>query len=551
MAGRKLIVIIDHHAGGDHVAEWQRQALVRLPPEDQLILLVCTNSRLARDPVRYPLYYALNLLAVRNQLTRQVPLGMLSATISARHEFASEQDGAWQRLPKETVDFIEASGAVAVIKLGMGLMRVPPELKTPVLSWHHGDPEHFRGRPAGFWELLSSSPVMGQIVQIIGNKLDAGAVVAFAETRILLHSWRATLIESFRHSPLLLAPALDNIAAGKVLAKPTTGRNYRLPPNHQVVRLCCRLAAAKFRRLAYGALFEKRWRVSTAPLGVAGTAAAIVTGQQPLPADAQWSTPDIPQGCAFTADPFFAEDGRGLLVEALSNRSGCGEIWRIDKDGSHRLSSAPGHHSYPALVAEDGETYCIPEIAQWSGPIIHRLRSGWQPVAALDIDDQLRLTDPTFLRHDGRLYLFANDAALGSGVLKLWSSDSLFGRFAEHPASPLRISPRGSRMGGDILSADGKLLRIGQDFTRDYGNGLIAFAIDELTPDSYRESEAGTLSLHDRKGPHSFNLSADGTTVLFDWYRDAFTPVAGIKRAIARLRHRKSRIKLALGEHGK
>lgn len=262
MAGRNLIVIVDGGSDGEQIAEWQRLALATLPAEDQLHLLVCTNTRLRRQPIRHGAYYLLNLLAARNPQTRKVPLVGIAAQIASRQTFASQQDGAWQVLPDDVIARIAGSGAQAVIKLGMGLMRVPPQLTLPILSWHHGDPEHYRGRPAGFWELVQRRPVTGQIVQVIGNKLDAGAILAFAETRVMPHGWRATLIESFRHSPLLLAPALENALAGRTLAKPVSGKNYRLPSNLTVAALALRLGWAKARRLGYGLLFEKDWRVS-------------------------------------------------------------------------------------------------------------------------------------------------------------------------------------------------------------------------------------------------------------------------------------------------
>ena len=123
-------------------------------------------------------------------------------------------------------------------------------------------------------------------------------------------------------------------------------------------------------------------------------------------------------------------------------------------------------------------------------------------------------------------------------MLRLWCADGLFARFTEHPASPVRISPRGSRMGGEALHDGARMIRIGQDFSRDYGDGLIAFAIDSLTPHSYRETEIGAFRLTDRKGPHTFNLSPDGSRILFDWYRDGFSPFAGLRRIMARLRRK-------------
>ena len=534
MSGRTLLVIVDGGREGDHVAEWQRRALATLPEADQIILLVCTNTHIRKQPLRFPLYYVLNLLAVRNKLTRKTPLGTLAARINGRIAFASEQDGAWQVLPQTIIELIEASGAQAVIKLGMGLMRVPAQITIPILSWHHGDPEHFRGRPAAFWELLAGHNVLGQMVQVIGNKLDAGKVVAFAETRITRHSWRATLIESFRHSPLLLAPALENALSGKTISKPTTGRNYRLPSNVEVIRLIWSMTVAKTKWLVFGALFEKSWRVSRAEVASPGEAVAIVSGQSALPPESGWWTPPVPPGCSFIADPFFGDTSEEVLVEALSQRSGKGEIHLINGGGSTRLSSEPGHHSYPALVEHEGGLLCVPEITQWSDPIAYRWQGGWEAHSQLKIAGSPRLTDPIFFNHHGRCYLFANDASWGSSVLKLWSANGLTDQFTEHPASPLRISPRGSRMGGNILSAGGQFIRVGQDFSHDYGNGLIAFAVEELTPTSYREREIGVFQLRDRKGPHSFNLSADGRAVLFDWYHDAFTAMAGFRRVLRR-----------------
>ena len=69
-----------------------------------------------------------------------------------------------------------------VIKLGMNLHRDPDDLpaRYGVLSFHHGDPSEYRGRPAGFYEVLAGADHIAAIVQRIGNKLDAGKVLAYA-----------------------------------------------------------------------------------------------------------------------------------------------------------------------------------------------------------------------------------------------------------------------------------------------------------------------------------------------------------------------------------
>jgi hypothetical protein len=154
--------------------------------------------------------------------------------------FESGYEGAWQTLPPPIVEKLAGSGFHVIVKLGMGLLRVPPPevLPVPILAWHHGDPDRFRGRPSSFWEMVHGAPVVGQIVQILSNRLDGGAVVAFAETKVHPHSYRATLIEAYRHSHLLIDEAVRNALAGHALPRGSAGKNYRLPSNLAVPASC-------------------------------------------------------------------------------------------------------------------------------------------------------------------------------------------------------------------------------------------------------------------------------------------------------------------------
>ena len=130
--------------------------------------------------------------------------------------------------------------------------------------------------------------------------------------------------------------------------------------------------------------------------------------------------------------------------------------------------------------------------------------------------------------------MFGNVRETGSNVLYLWHSDALEGSFKLHPECPIRISPRGSRMGGGIVEQGGQLLRIGQDFSGGYGDGLLVFEIEELSPEQYREHFVGRIGFSDRKGPHTLNFR-DGEMV-FDWYVDRFAPLAGVRRLLGRAR---------------
>ena len=254
----RLAVIVD----GDAVQRFALNALNAVTGTDEISVYSCTNTRIRKRWFRHAAYYALNLLTVRNQLTRSVPVAEGTKNINRRKAFASGYDGVWQVLPSAIVE--ELNDFDVVLKFGMGLLKVPPPeaLSTPILSYHHGDPDYFRGRPAGFWEMTENASAMGQVVQVIGDRLDAGKVVAFAETKVFPWSYRATLKEAYRHSPLIMDSAVRNAISGVYLSKKSKGRNCRLPSNLAVAGFVIRTTAQAIRRLLYGAFWEKAWQVS-------------------------------------------------------------------------------------------------------------------------------------------------------------------------------------------------------------------------------------------------------------------------------------------------
>lgn len=533
MAELKVAVLTD----GRRVPDFGLRAIDSLRDCAEITVFACTNTQFRRRPLRHAAYYLLNLAAVRNRLTRAVPIDRCRKHVAGVVEFESGYEGAWQTLPPAVIE--QLSRFDIVVKLGMGLLRVPPpeRLPAPILSWHHGDPDRYRGRPAGFWEMVHRAPVMGQIVQILSNRLDAGPVVAFAETKVHPHSYRATLLEAYGHSPLLLNEAVRRALAGAPLRKAAAGRNYRLPSNLAVLAFVLRMAWNFGRRAVYGAFVEKLWRVSLAPLPAAGSA-AIVRGET-FPEPGSWRTLATPRGYLFLADPFFSCDPPGLLVEALNRRTSRGEIMLVTDEEARPVSGPGGHLSYPAPFACDGAQCIVPEMVERGRQRIFSLRGErMAECGTLDIEGDPLLVDPTLLDHEGRVYLFANDLDRGSGALFLWTADSLRGRFRLHPSSPIRISPSGSRMAGQLVRAGERLFRFGQSFVHGYGDGVVAFEVTRLTPTDYREGPIGTIRFGDRKGPHTINF--DGDRLVFDWYRERLSPLSGVRRVIARLRARRA-----------
>jgi hypothetical protein len=112
----------------------------------------------------------------------------------------------------------------------------------PVFSFHHGDPSQFRGRPAGFYELLENADRSGIIVQRLSNELDGGEVYAFAESKLAHHSYKETALTFYGLSKYRLRKALINYQGNRPIPKRKGGKNYRLPSN-LTVRTALKFAA--------------------------------------------------------------------------------------------------------------------------------------------------------------------------------------------------------------------------------------------------------------------------------------------------------------------
>lgn len=513
---------------GRTLAEWQRRAVELIAGKHELYVLACDEPAARRDLVRHGAYYALNLAAIRNRLTRRVPFP--DVPIAGRIAVTPEVEGAWASLPQSVWEWIADRRIDAIVKFGLGLMRVP-DGSVPILSYHHGDPRSFRGRPAGFHELQQGEPFLGQVVQILSNRLDSGEVLAFAQSRVVPHGYKQTLVEAYSLSPQLLSQALDALETGRRLPIEPRGRNYRLPSNFAVAGFAAKRLGKLVRRTAYGAFVEKRWRVSLADVGGAANPCEAVRRAEGV--REQWQTPLLRPPHGFHADPtFFGEDG-AILVEAMNHRTAKGELLLVQGDEQRPIGGIGGHASYPASVEQGGDRYLLPEISEWARQAFFRIDGGKAvEVAELDIDAP-GLLDPTPYWHDGKLYLFANRADEGPSILRLWVSDSLFGRFDEHPSGPIRCSARGSRMAGPIRQWPAGLIRAGQDHRGGYGDGILAFRIAELTPERYREEEVGAAAFTAVKGPHTVDIQ--GGRLLFDWYQERFDPLAGVRRLLHRL----------------
>jgi len=175
----------------------------------------------------------------------------------------------------------------------------------------------------------------------------------------------------------------------------------------------------------------------------------------------------------------------------------------------------PSHLSFPVVFEDAGDVFMIPEAAGANEVTLYRARHFpyvWEPEKVLLKGDYV---DTVVWRAAGRWWLLTSirdrsEPAATRAILL--SSDSLHTEWRIHPASPLFGDAARARNGGGIIQRDGKVFRISQDCSVEYGR---SFSINEVTclnEMTYEERPVGTLTpdrLPGAIGTHTYSRAGD------------------------------------------
>ena len=529
------------------VAAWQLQCIDLIAHEIKYIYLPSlkkesANAAVRRLQLKNTLYYLLNLKSIR-QSKAKVRESILQNAEIRRIEYTLTPKG-WAEIDRKSINRILNDSPEYIYKCGLSLLSIPPELDSvPIISHHHGDPGKYRGRPAGFYEILNDETAVGQIVQVLSNKLDAGRILAYGESKIYAWSYKKTLKDAYAISPYIFRNALKILRENKEVSIDVDGKNHRLPENRIVARFISRLFIEKLRRLFYGIFYEKCWNIAIAKNPLAGTQdpLALLTYARSRPQGDKLVA--IDRKYSFYADSFLLDNN--VLVEGLRRFDGVGELIELDSTNLKVLKiirpdySRQRHLSYPYVFKMDSHVYIYPDSAEYDKPFLLRKEKAFPgEFKTLEIGGPLfasGITDPSVIYFQGKYYLFGNLRG-ESSILRLWvGDDPAFGNAFEHPCSPVRMGPRGSRSGGKIFANHNQIYRIAQDFSRGYGDGLLVYRVSTLTPALFEERLAQEINFdHPMHGPHTFD--ATDQLMCWDYYYESFSLFAGYRRVLARLK---------------
>jgi hypothetical protein len=517
----RVCLIVD----SDSISKWEYDAINYAASHLDIKIdsvLFCTNPISHRKYFKHFLYFALNLLSMRNKWTTPTSWGNLISDKTRIKRFRAENRGLWQSVPEDISIWLNSNPPDVILKFGMNLLSDPHHLpsKFGVLSFHHGDPTKFRGRPAGFYEIMSGEREIGVIVQRLTNSLDGGEIISAGAFKIYNHSYKRSLENAYGGGRYLLLKALSNLDSSQ--ASKSLGKIYTLPSNSQVLVFFWNILVTKAKWVVEVLFFRKKWSISTTEKSVRD-----VMQDSDLLSDSK--TLHTPATMAFAADPFFLNDG-SIICEVVEKGSKVGNL-AVIQNGVYEIVDSPvldktKHISFPFVANIEQSQFLLPEMASYGQQNLFEIDENNRihgPIPLLGLENEA-LIDPVITRRDGVYWLFAGRLGSDLDCLFLWSAKSLNEPFIEHNLNPVVCSPRFARNAGAIFEHKGHLYRPAQNCAGSYGDGISIMRIDAISQSTYVEVLEKTIKFDDSYGPHTINFAEQ--VAVFDHYKKVFDPFA-------------------------
>jgi hypothetical protein len=405
----------------------------------------------------------------------------------------------------------------------VSFVRTPPAgiaavARDGAISIHFG---HSSGELAGFAEVLDARPVTDFAIERLHGGASELLFRGSITTQLFWSQNRGALFE--RCWPYVLQ-VLERLANGDAQGWPSESALERAPRKIHAADVIAYGWRTSFRAA------QKAWRHATGREWNWGVA-YIFAPWQKADLRAGQVLPKLPG--TFIADPFVAEHGakRYVFVEEFpySTRKGVISVFEVAETGAKRLGVAleePYHLSFPFVFRKDGGWFMIPE-GQGGGELVlyectdfplhwRRKKVIMSKVCA----------DTIMFEHGSRWWMLTSVKGEGraenSAELHAFHSDDPLGDWQPHSMNPVVMDASKGRNGGVLKDEEGGIYRVAQRAGfRTYGSGFAIFRIDELTPDSYRETlirEVEPDFFPDLAGAH--HMHSHGGLTVYDFSRD-------------------------------
>ncbi|MGH7946693.1 MAG: glucosamine inositolphosphorylceramide transferase family protein [Opitutaceae bacterium] len=145
--------------------------------------------------------------------------------------------------------------------------------------------------------------------------------------------------------------------------------------------------------------------------------------------------------------------------------------------------------AYPCVVEWRGDYYMIPETATEPSIRLYRAAdfpTNWEYIVDLVSGESYR--SASLVHYKDMWWMYTSRP--GNETLRLYFARELKGPWTEHPLSPVVArNLKTARPGGRPLVIDGKLYRMGQDYSPVSGRQVYAYQVTEISTTIYQEKQ--------------------------------------------------------------
>src|SRR2546422_1914232 len=278
------------------------------------------------------------------------------------------QDGLAHRYDESDVRRIRAFDLDFLLQCGLGVLdgEILRGARYGVWSFQHDGEPRYGGIPACLWPIYDGDAVTVMVLWRSAGGGDNGIALRSGDFRTALHSLRQNVDQRHFGDGGWPANACQDLRFGRTAypqcpSTPTPLAPSRMPANHQMMRFLVRQTRHAVRRAARALVRHEEWCIGVADVPINRFLES--RGEKRV----RWLHP--PERGRFIADPFGAQiDGvTHILYEDFRYATSKGVIGTVEAtaSGPPRIPRVaielPVHASYPYLVVDRGEIYCIPE----------------------------------------------------------------------------------------------------------------------------------------------------------------------------------------------
>ncbi len=373
-----------------------------------------------------------------------------------------------------------------------------------VWSYHHGDNDENRGRPAVFYETVQRWNSIGTILQILKEELDNGIVIyksksghksKFVFKNMNSVYWKSSFFLK-RCIVELQSKGWDRFINDK-LKKYNSSINiydrplFTIPTNTQAIKLITYHYYNMIKDFLFDKIIYDQWHIAISQNSDISRLSMHRFNLIKIPKHRFWADPIIINFDSKTLiyfEDYHYKKKKGIIsvIELPKN------IKEIDYSSSKIALEKDYHLSYPFVFIYKNELYMVPETSSINNIDLYKCIDGYNNFKYVKtLISNVKALDSTLIYKDNLWWLFTNvvsHPAMSSyeELFLFYTDDLIKGEWIEHDLNPIVSDISSSRSAGPIFERDGKYYRPSQICSPIYGFGI---AINEILVWSKSEYE--------------------------------------------------------------